>query len=83
MLAAHGAVDNLWKAVWLVPAGMAGAVIILFAILFKERPTRTNPDEAEKGMTESEMETGMIQPLRELGRVPPLSPRSTTPHAEP
>ena len=83
MLAAHGAVDNLWKAVWLVPAGMAGAVIVLFAILFKDRPTRTSPDEAEKGMVESEMETGMIQPLRDPGRVPPLSPHSTTPHGEP
>jgi nucleoside transporter len=83
MLAAHGAVDNLWKTVWLVPAGMAGAVIVLFAILFKDRPTRTSPDEAEKGMVESEMETGMIQPLRDSGRVPPLSPHSTTPHGEP
>jgi uncharacterized membrane protein len=83
MLAAHGAVDNLWKAVWLVPAAMAGAVIVLFAILFKERPTRTNPEEAEKGMVESEIEANMIQPLRDPGRVPPLSPRSTTSHGEP
>ena len=53
-LAAQGAVNNLWKAVWLVPAGMAGTVVVLFAILFKDRPTRTSPDEAKKGMVESE-----------------------------
>jgi len=47
-------VNNLWKAVWLVPAGMAGTVVVLFAILFKDRPTRTSPDEAKKGMVESE-----------------------------
>ena len=53
-LAAQGAVNNLWKAVWLVPAGMAGTVVVLFAILFKDRPTRTSPDEAKKGIVESE-----------------------------
>ncbi|MBW0000898.1 MAG: nucleoside permease [Verrucomicrobia bacterium] len=62
MLAAQGAVDNLWKAVWLVPAGMAGAVIVVFAILFKDRPTRTSADRVEKGIVESEMGTGAIQP---------------------
>ena len=53
-LAAQGVVNNLWKAVWLVPAGMAGTVVVLFAILFKDRPTRTSPDEAKKGIVESE-----------------------------
>jgi nucleoside transporter len=53
-LAAQGAVNNLWKAVWLVPAGMAGTVVVLFAILFKDRPTRTSPDEAKEGIVESE-----------------------------
>ena len=48
-LAAQGAVNNLWKAVWLVPAGMAGAVTVLFAILFRDRPTPACQTKARKG----------------------------------
>ena len=37
-LAANGALTDLWKAVWLVPAALSLLVLILFALMFKDPP---------------------------------------------
>jgi nucleoside transporter len=42
---------HLWKAIWLVPAGIALVVFLLYAFLFKEEKT--------KAITESEAEQGL------------------------
>lgn len=41
-----------WKSLWLVPAVIAAAVLLLFALMFKER-------KAKSGITEAEAEVGL------------------------
>lgn len=43
-----------WKAIWLVPAGIATAVLLLFALFFKQKKkTQVNEAEVEKGLATS------------------------------
>jgi MFS family permease len=57
MVAEKYAVDggHDWKSVWIVPAIIAAAVLLLFALLFKERKVRRDitEAEAEKGLATS------------------------------
>ena len=43
-----------WKTIWLIPAGIAGFVLLFFALLFSEKKRR-------KSITEAEAEKGLAQ----------------------
>jgi MFS family permease len=36
-----------WKSVWMVPAGIAAAVLLIFVLLFRDRATVANKPESE------------------------------------
>ncbi|MEM9400659.1 MAG: nucleoside permease [Verrucomicrobiota bacterium] len=37
---AAGEISRNWETIWLVPAGMAGIIIVIFALLFKDPPAK-------------------------------------------
>ena len=46
---------HLWKNVWMIPAGIAGFVLLLFAVFFKDKKTKSSitEGEAEQGLAKS------------------------------
>ncbi len=46
---------HLWKNVWMIPAGIAGFVLLLFAVFFKDKKTKSSitEGEAEQGLATS------------------------------
>jgi nucleoside transporter len=39
MVGTEGTTTHNWQSIWLVPAGLAAVLLVVFAVLFKEKPT--------------------------------------------